>query len=140
MSVQLFRISRWLLLCAALAMTTGWAFDPFYPVKTYDVTGTWSRQEGNWRHVISFKTDGTFEGTLYQGDKVADQYEGKWSVVMPYGTTSEWLHYTYTKSGRLPPGTKDTDLIITSNGRTLTLQTTGKFPTRRVWWRVADAK
>jgi hypothetical protein len=115
-------------------------FDPYYPVKVYDVTGTWSHQEGSNLHVISFKTGGQFSGTLYQGDKVVDQYEGQWSLKMPYGTTSQWLHYTYTKSTRIPAGTKDTDLLIISNGRTLTLETTGKFPTRRVWWRVADPK
>jgi len=134
---------RWicrLLGCASLVAMTVHAFDPYYPVKYYDVTGTWSRQEGAARHVISFKTDGTFSGTYYEGARTVDQYEGQYSVVMPYGTTSQWVHYTYTKSGRIPAGTKDRDLVITSSGRTLTLQTSEKFSHRRIWWRVADAK
>jgi hypothetical protein len=74
---------------------------------------------GEWRYADTiqschyvFKNDGTFSGeVVYQGAKVS-QFKGKWSV------QGDQLLYDYVSDamGNIPPGSKDSDKLVTVAG------------------------
>ena len=92
------------------------------------------------QHVITFKEQGSFQGKLYVGGAIADEYEGTWFIKNDYIDNST-LHYTYTKPRRIAVGTKDTDVIELLNSKALWVLTkNGRNEARRIWFRVQPKK
>ncbi len=114
------------------------ALDPFNPpeVNLSGIYGTWTLKEAAKQHFITFNKDGSFQGKLYIGGTIADEYEGNWFIKNYYMGNST-LHYTYTKSRLIAAGVKDTDTIELLNDKALWVLTkSGRNEVRRIWFRV----
>jgi hypothetical protein len=70
---------------------------------------------GDWRYAdqvqscqYSFKSDGSFTGSVKQGKRLVSKFTGRWSV------TGQTLHYRYLSDalGSIPPGAIDQDLLL----------------------------
>src|SRR5437588_12043153 len=70
---------------------------------------------GHWRYAdqvqscqYSFKSDGSFTGSVKQRKKVVSKFIGRWSI------TGQTLHYRYLSDllGSIPAGATDQDLLL----------------------------
>jgi hypothetical protein len=70
---------------------------------------------GNWRYAdeiqscrYSFKSDGSFTGSVRHQSKLVSKFTGRWSV------TGQTLHYRYLSDalGSIPPGATDQDQLL----------------------------
>ena len=112
---------------AALFSLKALALDPFLPeliAQPKQMNGSWSAQYGRIKHFITFNQDFTFTGRMFNGDIVADEYAGTWSL----GQTEAGsiLSYTYTQSRLIKPGTKDQDKLVGFSGDTYSVLTADK--------------
>jgi hypothetical protein len=73
------------------------------------------RLVGDWRYAdqmqscrYSFKSDGSFTGTVRQQSKLVSKFTGRWSI------TGQTLHYRYLSDalGSIPAGATDQDQLL----------------------------
>ena len=82
---------------------------------TLESPGFARRLVGDWRYAdqiqscqYSFKSDGSFTGTVRQRKKLVSKFSGRWSI------TGQTLHYLYVSDvlGSIPAGATDQDQLL----------------------------
>jgi hypothetical protein len=87
----------------------------------FDIAGTWTATKADVTNIVSYLTDGTFQGRLSKTTTNATlwNYEGRWKI------EGEWLRYSYTKSDseRVRAGYGDADKILEVSAYHFKIQT-----------------
>jgi hypothetical protein len=124
---------------ALLASAASLPADPFPAITEDRLVATWTAQEGDTRHLITFLKDGAFKGKCYVKDALSFEYEGQWKLNHDWppgfrlpvqsigpgldGPDVRFIHYTYTSWPGMKPGTQDVDCVYHSDAKTMTLIT-----------------
>jgi hypothetical protein len=78
------------------------------PSPARQLVGDWRYADQNQSCQYSFKSDGSFTGSVKQREKLVSKFTGRWSI------TNKTLHYRYLSDalGSIPAGVTDQDQLL----------------------------